>query len=373
MVVASAAAFTATNVDVSKALFHASATIDESKLLPNQILIAALGIPINPSDVLQVKGLYRTPIVTQKLGNVGSGNENPDVSVGGNEGAFRVTAVGSDVKDYKPGDWVILKLTSFGTWRSHAIVSVTPENPDPLIVVSNEKDSLSLDDASTISTNPSTAYQLLNHYISDWNKGDWLVANAGNSFVNKYLFQLAKHYGIKSLAVARKKSDSQWRLLVDELSLLGATEVVSVDDFVASDFPTTTLPKIVGETGRVRLALDSLGGSTTPNLAASLSNEGIFVNYGGLSGGLVSIAPGVLLAKNITVKSYWLTRNTRTNPQSKVDTIKSLLKLYKEGVFQPVQFTKAHYKHGEDLGKLFIQAIEESSDGKRVVVFDDNI
>lgn len=370
MVQVAAAAFNETNPDVSKALFHAPATIDPAKIEPNQILIAALGIPINPSDVLQVMGLYKTPILKQKLGNVG---ENPEVSVGGNEGAFRVTAVGSDVKDYKVGDWVILKLTSFGTWRSHALVSVTPDNKDPLIVVSNDNDKLSLDDASTISTNPSTAYQLLNHYIQDWAEGDWLVTNAGNSFVNKYLYQLAKHYGIKSLAVARKKSDSQWDQLVSELKQLGATEVITDEEFSASDFPTATLPKLVGENARVRLALDSLGGPTTPNLVASLSNEGIFVNYGGLSGGLVSYSPGVQLAKNITLKSYWLTRNTRTNPQSKVDTVKNLLKLYQAGVFAPVHFTKAPFKQGDDLGKLFAKSIKESTQGKRVVVFEDNL
>lgn len=369
MVHVSAAAFLETNPDVSKALFNATSSIDPDKLQPNEILIAALGIPINPSDVLQVRGLYKTPIHKQLLGQDESESK---VAVGGNEGAFRVVAVGSNVSQYKVGDWVILKLTSFGTWRSFAIVRETPDNKDPLIVVLSDTDNnLSLDEAATISTNPSTALQLFTHYIEDWDpKGnDWIVVNAGSSFVNKYLYQIAKLNNVKTLAVVRKRDDLEE--LVKELTGLGATKVITEDEFNAPEFPFSTLPKIVGESARVRLALDSLAGPTTPNLVASLSPGGTFVNYGALTGGLVSYHPGVQLAKNITLKSYWLTRNTTANPQSKVDTVKELLKLYAKGVFQPVKFNDVPFTTGDNLRDIFVKAITEGK-GKQVITFPDN-
>lgn len=364
----SAAAFKETNPDLSKALFNATSTIDLTKLAKNEVLIAALGVPVNPSDRLQVAGTYKTPINFQNLGQDPSEEK---VAVGGNEGCFRVVAVGEEVSSYKAGDWVILKLTSFGTWRSHAIVALTKENPDPLIVVLNDNDNdISMDDASTISTNPCTAYQLFHHYVSDWAEGDWIVVNAGNSFVNKYLYQLARHHGVKTLGIIRKKPD--FSEVVDELHLLGATAIISEDEFITDDFPYTRLPRIIGDSARVRLALDSLAGPTTPNLVASLSNDQTFVNYGAMSGGLVLYSPGLQLAKNITLKSYWLTRNTRSNPQLKVDTIQKLLPLYKSGVFAPVKFTHIPWDGTGSLRDAFVQAIEESSLGKRVVTFPGN-
>ncbi|OBA20334.1 putative trans-2-enoyl-CoA reductase [Metschnikowia bicuspidata var. bicuspidata NRRL YB-4993] len=365
----SAAAFTETNPDLSKALFNATSTIDAAKLAENEVLIAALGVPVNPSDRLQVAGSYKTPINFQHLGQ---DSTEKKVAVGGNEGCFCVVAVGQDVSSYKVGDWVILKLTSFGTWRSHAIVPLTPDNPDPLIVVlSDGENNISMDEASTISTNPCTAYQLFHNYVSDWQENDWIVMNAGNSFVNKYLYQLAKHHGVKTLGIVRRKPD--FAEVAKELRGLGATEIVAEDKFLAEDFVSATLPKLVGETARVRLALDSVAGPTTPNLVAALSNDQTFVNYGGMSGGMVQYSPGVQLAKNITLKSYWLTRNTRQNPQLKVDTIRSLLPLYKSGVFQPVKFTHIPWDGTGSLRDAFVQAIDESHLGKRVVTFPGNV
>ncbi|KAF3985365.1 hypothetical protein FT663_05328 [Candidozyma haemuli var. vulneris] len=368
MVKLSAAAFIETNPDVSKALFNATATIDESKLEKNEILITALALPINPSDIFQVQGSYKTPILKQKLGN---DPDEAEVAVGGNEGLFRITAVGSQDLGYAVGDWVILKLTSFGTWRSHAIVRVTEDNKDPLIVVSGDSGKISIDDASTISTNPSTAYQLINNYIKDWNAGEWIITNAGNSFVSKYLFQLARYYKLNTLAIIRKKSEEHFKDTANELLSLGATKVISDKEFEESSFVTEKLPQIVGN-DPIRLALDSLGGPTTPNLVASLSPDNYFVNYGGLAGGFVSFDPRVQLAKNVTLKSYWLTRNTRNNPQSKVETVKALIKLFEEGVFGPVKYNKVPFKAGDNLRDIFVQAIQNSSTGKQVVTFEEH-
>lgn len=368
MVHLSAVAYDEPNPDVSKALFNATAVIDESKLKENEILLSALAVPINPSDLFQIRAAYQTTSVKQKLGN--SDNE-PEVAVGGNEGVFRVTAVGLSVTGYSVGDWVIPKLTRFGTWRSHAIATITDEDKDPFIVVLGDKGPISAEDAGTISTNPSTAYQLLHKYIEDWSPGDWIVTNSGNSHVSKYLFQLAKHYKLKTLAVIRKKLEEQFKETVAELEDLGATKVISDTEFVEDSFVTEKLPKIVGD-APVRLALDSLGGPTTPNLVASLSPNNYFVNYGGLSGGLVSFDPRQPLAKNLNVRSFYLTRNTHENPQYKVDTVKALIELFKKGVFKPVKINKVPFQSGDNLRDIFVQAIKDSSNGKQVVIFEEH-
>lgn len=363
MVHVSAVTFSETNPDVSKVLRNTTLELDPTKLRDNEILIEALGVPVNPSDSLLIRGLYKT-IKFNRLGQ--DPNEELVAAVGGNEGAFRIKALGRNVSNYKVGEWVILKLTGFGTWRTHAIVEVTEDNPDPLIVLTG----LGLDDASTISTNPSTAYQLFHDYISDWSEGDWIITNAGNSFVSKYLLQLAKHHKIKTLSVLRSKPN--WDEVVEELVELGATKVIKEEDFLEADFPTKVLPTIVG-LSPVRIAYDSLGGPTTPNLAASLSSRGFFVNYGMLSGQYVSFLPAVQLVKNTTFKSYWLTRNTTENPQSKVDTIKKVLELYHKGVFRPVKYNKVEYHDGANLRDVFVKAVQDSKNGKQVVIFADHV
>lgn len=225
-----AVTYTETNKDVAKVLTNTVLDIDPEKLAANEILIQALATPINPSDWKQIDGSYSAPISYKVIGQ--DPNAAP-LAVGGNEGVFRIIAKGSGVTTYTVGDWVILKLTGFGTWRTHAIVQVTDDNKDPLIVVlSEELGLLTLDEASTISTNPSTAYQLFTYYIKDWDPlgNDWIVTNAGNSFVSKYLFQIARHFNVKTLAVVRNKPD--WDLVVAELTNLGATHVVKEEDFV---------------------------------------------------------------------------------------------------------------------------------------------
>lgn len=369
MVKVSAVTYTQTNRDVSKALSNTTLEIDPSKLAHNEVLIAALATPINPSDWKQIDGSYKAPI---SYTQIGQDSAQPQVAVGGNEGVFRVVALGNGVSNYRIGDWVILKMPGFGTWRTHAIVAVTAENKDPLIVVLNDENkTLSLDSASTISTNPSTAYQIFTYYITDWDKhgNDWIVTNAGNSFVSKFLFQIARHYNVNTLAVVREKPN--WDEVVEELTLLGATKVMKEHEFVEKAFVDDKLAAIVGN-GRVRLALDSLGGPSTLNLTNSLSTNGVFVNYGSLAGGLVQYSPAVQLNKNFVLRSYWLTRNTRENPQSKVDTVKSILDLYSQGVFQPVKFTHVEYREGDNLRDVFVEAIAQSRSGKIVVDFVDH-
>lgn len=360
----SAVTYTETNRDISRVLKNTQLEILPENLLPNQILIKALATPINPSDWKQIDGSYKAPISYKQIGQDPNA---PHVAVGGNEGVFEIIAKGKSVDTYSVGDWVILKLTGFGTWRTHAIVEVTEENKDPLIVVL-PKDSqfLTLDEALTISTNPSTAYQLFTHYITDWSESDWIVTNAGNSFVSKYLFQIARHFNVKTLAIVRNRPD--WEEVVAELTDLGATAIVKEEDFIAENFVGEKLPSIIGN-GKVRLALDSLGGPTTLNLTNSLTENGTFVNYGALAGGPVLFSPGAQLQKNFVLRSYWLTRNTRANPQSKVDTVKAILDLFRQKVFKPVKFTHYKFTEGEDLKDLFVKGIADLKQGKIVIDF----
>lgn len=368
-----AAAYTKPGPDLALVLFNATFNVDPAAIGPHDVVLQTLASPVNPSDVLQVDGLYPLPPTYQKLGN---GPAEAEVAVGGNEGLFRVSAVGCSVKNYVVGDWVIPKLPSFGTWRTHALVTLMKDakNPDPLIKVLNEADPapLALLQAATISINPCTAYQLIHNYVKDWSADgtDWIISNAGNSQVNKFVVQIAKHKGINTILVIRGGKTNQ-KAVEDELYGLGATKVLTDTELLREGFVQNTLPKLIGEKGRVRLALNSVGGPGVAPLVASLSHGGIMATYGNSSNLPMTYSASDQLFKDLTTVSYWLTRNTRADPQSKVDTVEEVVKLFKKGALKEVPFKTVEFKTrgNGDLAKVLLAAIEASSGDKQVIVY----
>ncbi|KAK6456724.1 mitochondrial 2-enoyl thioester reductase [Scheffersomyces xylosifermentans] len=358
---ASAVTYTEHGKDFQNVLQLTEFTVDPSQLKPNQILLKTLATPINPADLGQIVGGYNDPKPHYLDGK--------PVHIGGNEGLYKVIHLGSDVKNYNVGDWVIPKLPSFGTWRNYALVTVEENDTTPLIVVSNDDDALTLEQAATISINPSTAYQILNQFIKDWSEdgNDWVIQNSGNSQVSKYVSQFAKLKNVKTISVIRDgKSDE----VIKELYDLGATKVIFESQLTADDFSSKVLPDIIGEKGRVRLALNGVSGPTVPHLFKSLSENGILVTYGIISGSTITYDARLQFSKNLTTAGFWLTKNTLRSPQFKVDTIHELLKLYKEGKVIDPSFTKVPFKEGDNLLRTFLESIGASSKGKQVIVYE---
>ncbi|RLV89826.1 putative trans-2-enoyl-CoA reductase 1 mitochondrial [Spathaspora sp. JA1] len=348
MIQAKAATYTSHGKNLDQILTDTSFTIN-TPIQPNQILLRTLATPINPSDVHQIYGGYNVPRTITDLGSV----SNDPLHVGGNEGVFEVVEVGTSVTGYQQGDTVIPQLPGFGTWRSYALVNVELQ---PLIKMNG----LTLEQASTISINPCTAYQILNQFIKDWQDGDWVIQNAGNSQVSKYFTQLTRLRGIKVVSVIRNdKSEAD----IEELYELGATKVIKESEFLSESFDIEKLTN----GGNVRLALNSVGGTTVAQLVKSLSIDGTLVTYGVVGSPDIVYDGRIQLFKNITTTAYWLTSNTKRNPNSKIETINKLIELYQQKKIKDVDFGKVIYSKNEDLKKVILEAI--SKDGKQVVIY----
>lgn len=356
MIEGTAVTYTAHGRDLDQTLANTTFTIN-TPIKPNQILLRTLATPINPSDIGQIYGGYNVPRTIVDLGST----PNEPLHVGGNEGVYEIIEVGTDIKGYQASDIVIPKLPGFGTWRSCALVTITDEgDTTPLIKVNG----LTLDQAATISINPCTAYQILHQYIHDWNTGDWVVQNAGNSQVSKYLTQIAKLMNISTLSVIR---DGKSQQEIDQLYELGATKVISELEFLASDFD---IGKITNN-GNVRLALNSVGGITVPRLVESLSNDGFLVSYGVVGSAEIKYDGRLQLFKNLTTASYWLTANTKRDPQRKVDTVNKLIELYQDGKIRDVEYNKVAYNSkSQDLKSVVLKAIADSKNGKQVIIYE---
>ena len=82
---------------------------------PQTVNVRFILSPINPADVNVIEGVYPSkPQVSSFPGVQG------DLFVAGNEGLAEVTSVGSGVNGLQRGDWVVMKASQVGTWRSAA-------------------------------------------------------------------------------------------------------------------------------------------------------------------------------------------------------------------------------------------------------------
>jgi NADPH:quinone reductase-like Zn-dependent oxidoreductase len=236
----------------------------------NQVLIGVEFSPINPNDLMVAQGIYafRPPLP----------------AVIGNEGVGRVLAIGPGVESVKVGDRVLAPPASF-TWRERIVVSAgglsaLPPDADP-------------QQLAMLAINPPTAALLLSEYV-DLKPGEWVVQNAANSGVGRWVTAFAKARGLKTVNIVRRPE------LVAELEALGG-DVVVVD---SPDVPER-IKAAVGQ-AQLRLALDGVSGPATGVLAATLSPRGTLVSFAAMSEGLMSINPLDVIFKPLTMRGFWL-------------------------------------------------------------------
>jgi len=237
---------------------------------PNQILIGVEFSPLNPSDLLLAKGNY--------------GIRPALPTVIGGEGVGRVLALGAGVKNVKVGDRIVAPLSSF-TWRERMVISAKglfalPADADP-------------QQLSMLTINPPTAALLLSEYV-DLKPGEWIVQNAANSSVGRWVIAFAKTRGLKTVNIVRRPE------LVAELKAIGG-DVVVVD----SPDVSKEIKAAVGK-AELRLALDGVSGKATGVLASTLSPHGTLVSFAAMSEAPISISPLDVIFKPITIRGFWL-------------------------------------------------------------------
>ncbi|CDO51550.1 hypothetical protein DV451_000844 [Geotrichum candidum] len=289
------------------------------KIGPNEVLVKTLAATINPSDINQIQGVYPSrPVWTKEI-------NGEELTIGGNEGVFEVVEVGSDVKDYKKGDWTLPGVLAFGTWRSHALVDASKLSPplglngvvSPLQIV-------------TSNINPVSAYQMLKEYV-ELKPGDWVIQNGGNSAVGRAVIQLAKLWGYKTISVVRSRPDIDE--LIAELKGLGA-DVVLTEEQAASREYEEEFRKLVGPDAQIKLALNCVGGKSATSLTNKLSVNGHHVTYGAMSKQPVTIGAGPFIFKNITFHGYWLSARAQADPVGRNKALKEILGLVAQGKLQ---------------------------------------
>jgi NADPH:quinone reductase-like Zn-dependent oxidoreductase len=237
---------------------------------PNQVLIGVEFSPINPSDLLLANGIYALrPALPTVIGN---------------EAVGRVLDVGPGVQNVKLGDRVLAPLSSF-TWRERMVVSA-----DGLFALPSDADPRQL---AMLTINPPTAALLLSEYVN-LKPGEWVVQNAANSGVGRWVIAFAKGRGLKTANIVRRPE------LVTELEAIGG-DLVLVDSPDVSERIRTAIGR-----AEVRLALDGVSGPATGVLAATLSPSGTLVSFAAMSSSPMSLSPLDVIFKPVTVRGFFM-------------------------------------------------------------------
>ncbi len=273
---------------------------------PKEVLVRMLAMSINPADLLTMEGRY------------GILPELP--AVRGAEGVGEIAAVGAAVKGLSVGQRVVPFATE--TWqelmtcRASALIAL-PEGVD-------------LRQAAMLKANPATAAVMLSE-LTPLEPGDWVIQNAANSAVGRFVRLLAKRDGIRSVNLVRRPG------LEAELQAEGG-DVVLVHDGEAE-----LREQVLAATGGVapRLGLDAVGGAATRGLAASLADGGLCVNYGLLSGRPCEIDAADLVFRGIVLRGFWLSPWFREAGAERIGALyQRLVGLLEEGVLSvPVEAT----------------------------------
>ncbi|ODV94126.1 hypothetical protein PACTADRAFT_51008 [Pachysolen tannophilus NRRL Y-2460] len=322
----------------------------------DEVLLQSVAAPINPSDLIQIAGIYpsRPPMDTSL------GTKEPS-AVAGNEGLFKIIKVGSKVKDFKIGDWCIPLHVNTGTWRTY---SKTAE--DQLIKI--PKNYVSMAQATTVSVNGCTALQLLTT-LTDVKPGEWVIQNGSNSVVGKFVIQIAKKMGIKTLNVVRNRPNIEE--LKKKLYDLGATKVITEDENTSPEFESTIKEWTKGSI--IKLGLNCIGGDSATGVVSKVSPEGVFVTYGAMILGPVKIPIHKLTFENVKCVGYWVTENAKKDINGKIKSVHEALKLMHDGVIGDIDVEEkvVHLDNltDEEFLQIYKNAFTDSKKLKQLVVY----
>lgn len=355
-----------------------------SPTLPDgSVLLRALAVPVNPSDVNTIQGTYGVkPPFSSLLGTA-----EPS-AIPGNEGCFEVVSVGKGVKTLKKGDWAIPAKTGFGTFRTFAVA----EDADRMLYkIGGEKgkEGLTPGEVATVSVNPCSAYRMLKDYVdligvsvrqyqedSSSTGGAWFLQNGANSGVGRAAIQLGKLWGLRSINVVRgRKTEEETKELKNELEGLGATVVVTEEEFLDRGFGKRLKEEWTrGGKEPVLLGLNCVGGKSASAVVKALSPKGTMVTYGGMSRQSFPFPTGPQIFKRLRFEGFWLSEWSKENPEEKRKTIDEIIELMREGKFKaaPVEEVEWTWETEEKTLQKAVQGtLEGFRSGKGLFVFKD--
>ncbi len=252
---------------------------------PGQVRVRMIASPINPSDLLVVRGLY---------GVLPSLPATP-----GFEGVGIVDKAGPGLLGmFAKGKRVSVINSAGGNWAEYAIIPAKQARP----VASDIPD----DQVASFFVNPATVLALIKHVLKV-PRGETLLQSAAGSSLGKMIIRYCKHEGIRTINVVRRRE------AMGELSALGGDVVISTADEPAD----AQVLKSTRNEG-VRFAIDPVGGDTGTEIFNSLATDAKMVVYGTLTNEPIRVDSRRMIAGKRELQGFWLGHwmRSRSIPQS---------------------------------------------------------
>ncbi len=241
---------------------------------PGEVLVRVAASPINPSDLLMIRGDY--------------GQKRPFPFVPGLEGSGRVVASGGGFLGRSiKGKLVACAPERDGLWQEYAVVSAKRCVPLPSTV--------SAGPGAMSFVNPLTAIALVEEAARTGCRA--AVSTAAGGALGRMIRARGKEKGVTIINVVRR-SEQAAALREEGVQHVLATDM---DNFDAA----------LGERCAqldCRLAFDAVGGEMTSRLAEALQSNGEILVYGGLSDEKPAIDPATIIFKGLSVRGFWLTQ-----------------------------------------------------------------
>jgi NADPH:quinone reductase-like Zn-dependent oxidoreductase len=242
---------------------------------PDEARVRMLATPVNPSDLLYVRGLY-------------AGVQAQFPAPAGFEGVGIVDALGPGAQDVERGQRVSVVNGQGGNWADYAVVPAR----DLIPVAADIPD----EQAASFVINPASAILMIRHVLAV-PRGEWLLQSAAASQIGRMMIRLAKQAGIRTINVVRRRES------VADLKELGADAVI-----VSTDGPIDEQVRGITGPDGVRYAVDAVAGETGTQMFKALHEEGRMLVYGSLTGEPIRVGDDAryILAGRRVLEVFWL-------------------------------------------------------------------
>ncbi|MCS7300545.1 MAG: zinc-binding dehydrogenase [Fimbriimonadales bacterium] len=239
-----------------------------------QVLVKMSASPINPSDLMFLKGLY--------------GVLKPLPVVPGWEGAGRVVATGED--------WLSRRLLGKrvacaapnqhdGTWAEYMLTAALrciPLQPS----VSDEQ-------GATLIVNPLTAWALMDLVRKAGARA--FVQTAAASAVGRMLVRLSQRFSVEGIHIVRRPEQAEL------LRSMGATHVLNSE---TPDFDAQL--KELAHRLNATIAIEAVSGMTAARVLNAMPANSRLILYGALSESPLMADPRDLIFQNKRIEGFWL-------------------------------------------------------------------
>lgn len=277
------------------------------------VRVRMLASPVNPSDLMFVRGQYTLP------------TECP--ATPGFEGVGIVEAAGAGMRaKMMLGKRVAVLSRRGGNWAEQNVVPANQVIPFSPFLTGN----LSVEQCATFFINPATAF-VMTRKVLQVPAGAWLLQTAAGSVLGRMIIRLGQQFGFRTLCVVRRESQ------VEELKAAGAGAVVCFDPEKQSAADLQSAVRSAtgatdGKTG-VHHAIDCVGGATGSAVIQCLDKGARLLVFGTLSGQSLEFSPRSLMTPGASVEGFWLGNYMETlKLPAKLSLVKSISGLIHQGV-----------------------------------------